>query len=125
MLKKNWENSDYLPEGWLYKFKKGNTLVGFKTENRAKFTFKEAVVHLENDDRYTQTDIDKIHCFQNGKDRRLNFQSKHTWTKSEFLPEGWLGKRVENSNKCKKNGFRMLFLEKNGFRFVGIKAVAA
>ena len=112
----DWKPNDWLPKGWtccpvkkdsegkISKWKKSQIKIKSPEGERFHSYSKTALYMRSNTSKYTEEDIRKFYLYPDGKTREQRLEDA-SWSRSEYLPEGW---------KCKPNKFGLHILSPEG-----------
>ena len=102
----NWETSDLLPQGWLFKVKcEGftkdkkyyETIHYLSSEGQTLESLKGIIEHMSTSEYYTETDIVKAKEFVSN---RINLEKSYDWREGDgSVPRGWKMRTSETENK--------------------------
>merc|ERR1719186_1114796 len=68
LMEDGWKGNQYLPENWLHKVKAGNHTLNILSAEGLKFpTYKASIQFMKPNQKYTESDIQRIRLFPNGK----------------------------------------------------------
>merc|ERR1712129_512191 len=117
-----WSCSEYLPEGWMGRT--NGTITQFKTDEGAiAKTYKSAEKIMKSSDKYTSIEVDRLYSYPNGV-RMKQAGDKGGWKASEYLPEGWMGKKT-GVKEGRTTGVMTHFRTETGKRLKTYKAAAS
>merc|ERR1712129_493677 len=86
-------------------------------------TYKSAAKIMKSSHKYTSTDVERLFSYPNGLKMKKS-RDKGGWKPSEYLPEGWMGKRAGEKEGI-TSGVITHFRTETGKRLTTYKAAAS